>query len=176
MCATRSAHQRGEKAGGEANALATAFYRRIPELRRIGSDTGKLSSFLHRCLFPGFDGAAFPQGWRGGATGWFPHECARTTEAVRKETQECQASLRGPAHCYGVNRRTIAKQRERSSGIELPTGPDEAHSSTLSAEQAAFAPSLCSSGSVELPWSDSVCVEECAATQQSGLDAGRVGR
>jgi transposase-like protein len=66
------------------------------------------------------------------------HGCARTTEAVRRAIQHSQASLRDLARRYGVNPKTIAKWRKRSSVADLPTGPREAQSSTLSTEQEAI--------------------------------------
>ena len=66
------------------------------------------------------------------------HGCARTTEAVRRAIQHSQASLRALARRHGVNPKTIAKWRKRSSVADLPTGPREAHSSTLSTEQEAI--------------------------------------
>ncbi|MBC4019327.1 helix-turn-helix domain-containing protein, partial [Siccirubricoccus deserti] len=71
----------------------------------------------------------------GRATGQVLHGSATTTEAVRRAIQHSQASLRELARRYGVNPKTIAKWRKRSSVADLPTGPREAHSSTLSAEQ-----------------------------------------
>ena len=66
------------------------------------------------------------------------HGCARTTEAVRRAIQHSQASLRVLARRHGVNPKTIAKWRKRSSVADLPTGPREAQSSTLSTEQEAI--------------------------------------
>ncbi|GGJ02477.1 IS481 family transposase [Neoroseomonas lacus] len=66
------------------------------------------------------------------------HGCATTTEAVRRAIQHSQASLREFARRYGVNPKTVAKWRKRTSVADLPTGPCEAHSSTLSAEQEAI--------------------------------------
>jgi transposase-like protein len=66
------------------------------------------------------------------------HGCARTTEAVRRAIQHSQASLRHLARRYGINPKTIAKWRKRSSVADLPTGPREVHSSTLSTEQEAI--------------------------------------
>jgi transposase-like protein len=66
------------------------------------------------------------------------HGCATTTEAVRRAIQYRQASLRVLARRHGVNAKTIAKWRRRTSVADLPTGPREAHSSTLSPEQEAI--------------------------------------
>jgi transposase-like protein len=59
------------------------------------------------------------------------HGGATTTEAVRRAIQNSQASLRELASRYGVNARTIAKWRKRTSVADLPTCPREARFSTL---------------------------------------------
>jgi transposase-like protein len=66
------------------------------------------------------------------------HGCATTREAVRRAIQHSQASLRELARRYGMNPKSIAKWRKRTSVADLPTGPREAHSSTLSHEQEAI--------------------------------------
>ena len=66
------------------------------------------------------------------------HGSARTTEAVRRAIQHSQASLRDLARRYGVNPKTIAKWRKRSSVTDQPTGPKAPRSTTLSAEQEAI--------------------------------------
>ena len=66
------------------------------------------------------------------------HGSATTTEAVRRAIQHSQASLRDLARRYGVNPKTIAKWRKRTSVADLPTGPTEPRSSTLSPEQEAI--------------------------------------
>jgi transposase InsO family protein len=67
------------------------------------------------------------------------HGSATTTEAVRRAIQHSQASLRELARRYGVNPKTVTKWRRRTSVADLPTGPKEARSSTLTAEQEAIA-------------------------------------
>lgn len=66
------------------------------------------------------------------------HGCARTTEAVRRAIQHSQASLRGLARRYGVNPKTIAKWRKRSSVTDDPTDPKVPRSTILSADQEAI--------------------------------------
>jgi DNA-binding transcriptional regulator YiaG len=51
------------------------------------------------------------------------HGCATTTEAVRRAIQHSQASLRVLASRYGINQKTVAKWKKRSSVSDLPTGP-----------------------------------------------------
>src|ERR1700734_3423088 len=53
------------------------------------------------------------------------HGSATTTEAVRRAIQRSQESLRALARRYGVNPKTIAKWKARSSVSDLPTGPRE---------------------------------------------------
>src|ERR1700722_8102960 len=51
------------------------------------------------------------------------HGSATTTEAVRRAIQHSQESLRALAKRYGVNPKTIAKWKARTSVSDLPTGP-----------------------------------------------------
>jgi transposase-like protein len=63
------------------------------------------------------------------------HGSARTTEAVRRAIQHSQENLRFLAKRYGVNPKTIAKWRKRCSVADLPSGPTQANSTVLSAEE-----------------------------------------
>src|ERR1700678_1354491 len=65
------------------------------------------------------------------------HGSATTTEAVRRAIQHSQESLRALAKRYGVNPKTIAKWKARSSVSDLPTGPKEPKSTVLSVEEEA---------------------------------------
>ena len=47
----------------------------------------------------------------------------RTTEAVRRAIQHSQASLRALSKGYGINQKTVAKWKKRTSVADLPTGP-----------------------------------------------------
>jgi transposase InsO family protein len=60
------------------------------------------------------------------------HGSATTTEAVRRAIQHSQESLRALAKRYGINQKTVAKWKKRSSVADVPTGPKEAHSTVLS--------------------------------------------
>ncbi len=66
------------------------------------------------------------------------HGSATTTEAVRRAIQHSQASLRALAKRYGINQKTVAKWKKRTSVADLPTGPKEPHSTVLSLEQEAI--------------------------------------
>ena len=66
------------------------------------------------------------------------HGCATTTEAVRRAIQHSQESLRALASRYGVNPKTVAKWRKRSSAADLRTGPKEPRSTVLSVEDEAI--------------------------------------
>lgn len=50
------------------------------------------------------------------------HGSATTTEAIRRAIQHSQESLRVLARRYGINQKTVAKWKERSSVSDLPTG------------------------------------------------------
>ncbi|GAB5468492.1 MAG: IS481 family transposase [Rhodospirillales bacterium] len=66
------------------------------------------------------------------------HASATTTEAVRRAIQGSQESLKTLAKRYGINPKTVAKWKKRSSVADLPTGPRQPRSTTLSAEEEAI--------------------------------------
>ena len=66
------------------------------------------------------------------------HRSATTTEAIRRAIQHSQASLRTLARRYGINQKTVAKWKRRSSVADLPTGPRDPRSSVLSLEDEAI--------------------------------------
>jgi transposase-like protein len=87
-------------------------------------------------LIPGFDGASLSAEsknalWPG------LHRSATTTEAIRRAIQHSQASLRALAKRYGINQKTVAKWKKRTSVADLPTGPKQAKSTILSVEEEA---------------------------------------
>ena len=65
------------------------------------------------------------------------HGSATTTEAVRRAIQHSQESLRTLAARYGINQKTVAKWKRRTSVTDLPTGPKEPRSTVLSPEDEA---------------------------------------
>src|SRR5215216_5799256 len=73
----------------------------------------------------------------GGTMGQVHHGSATTTAAIRRAIQHSQASLRALAKRYGVNQKTVAKWRKRTSHADLPTGPREPRSTVLSIEEEA---------------------------------------
>ncbi|MBY5824047.1 helix-turn-helix domain-containing protein, partial [Rhizobium leguminosarum] len=66
------------------------------------------------------------------------HGSARTTEAVRRAIQHSQESLRALSKRYGINQKTVAKWKKRTSIADLPTGPKEPKSTVLSTEDEAI--------------------------------------
>src|SRR5918998_816137 len=66
------------------------------------------------------------------------HGSARTTAAVRRAIQHSQASLRALAKRYGINPKTVAKGKRRTSAADQRTGPKAPHSTVLSAEEEAI--------------------------------------
>ena len=66
------------------------------------------------------------------------HGSATTTEAVRRAIQNSQESLRTLARRYGINQKTVAKWKKRTSAADLPTGPKEPRSTVLSLEDEAI--------------------------------------
>ncbi|PJN92385.1 IS481 family transposase, partial [Amaricoccus sp. HAR-UPW-R2A-40] len=47
------------------------------------------------------------------------HGCATTTAAVRRAIQHSQESLRALAKRYGINQKTVAKWKKRTSVADL---------------------------------------------------------
>src|SRR3954454_3372709 len=66
------------------------------------------------------------------------HGSATTTEAVRRAIQHSQASLRTLAKRYGVDPKTVAKWKRRTSVADQRTGPKEPRSTVLSPEEEAI--------------------------------------
>jgi transposase InsO family protein len=66
------------------------------------------------------------------------HGSATTTEAIRRAIQHSQESLRALANRYGINQKTVAKWKNRSSVVDLPTGPKDPKSTVLSIEEEAI--------------------------------------
>jgi transposase len=66
------------------------------------------------------------------------HGCVTTTEAVRRAIQNSQESLRALAKRYGINQKTVAKWKNREAVSDLPTGPREPKSTSLSLEDEAI--------------------------------------
>jgi transposase-like protein len=63
------------------------------------------------------------------------HGSATTTEAVRRAIQHSQESLRALAKRYGINQKTVAKWKKRTSVVDLPTGPSEPKSTVSTASK-----------------------------------------
>src|SRR4051795_809008 len=65
------------------------------------------------------------------------HASARTTAAVRRAIQHRQESLRGLARRHGINPKTVAKWKKRTSAADRPTGPKAPRSTVLTLEEEA---------------------------------------
>src|SRR5919199_6022695 len=63
---------------------------------------------------------------------------ARTTEAVRRAIQHSQESLRRLARRHGINPKTVAKWKKRTSIQDQPTGPKEPRSTVLTRQEEAI--------------------------------------
>src|SRR5918993_2018466 len=74
----------------------------------------------------------------GGTMGQVLHGSATTTEATRRAIQHSQESLRALAKRHGVNPKTVAKWRKRSSVADRRTGPKNPRSTVLSPEDEAI--------------------------------------
>ncbi len=61
----------------------------------------------------------------------------RHNDGVRRAIQHSQESLRSLSKRYGINQKTVAKWKKRSSTADLKTGPKEPRSTILSVEDEA---------------------------------------
>lgn len=66
------------------------------------------------------------------------HGSATATGAIRGAIQNSEESLRALSARYGINQKTVAKWRKRTSVADLPTGPKEAKSIVLTLDEAAI--------------------------------------
>jgi transposase InsO family protein len=73
----------------------------------------------------------------GCTVGQILHGSATTTEAVRRAIQNSEESLRALSKRYGINQKTVAKWKKRTSVADLPTGPKDPKSTVLSLEEEA---------------------------------------
>src|SRR4028119_846060 len=73
----------------------------------------------------------------GCAMGQVLHGSARTTAAVRRAIQHSQESLRALSRRYGINPKTVAKWKRRTSAADQRAGPKAPHSTVLSTEEEA---------------------------------------
>jgi transposase-like protein len=64
------------------------------------------------------------------------HGRATTAEAIRRAISS-QEGLRALAERYGINQKTVAKWKTRTSVTDLPTGPKQPRSTVLSVEDEA---------------------------------------
>ena len=60
---------------------------------------------------------------------------ARTTEAVRRAIQHSQESIRALARRHGLNRKTVAKWKRRTSTADARMGPKVPRSTVPSQEE-----------------------------------------
>lgn len=65
------------------------------------------------------------------------HGSATTTEAIRRAIQNSQESLRALSKRYGINHKTVAKWKKRTSVADRPTGPKKPKSTVLLPEEEA---------------------------------------
>ena len=66
------------------------------------------------------------------------HGSATTIEAIRRAIQNSEESLRALSARYGINQKTVANWRKRTSVADLPTGPKDAKSTVLTPDQEAI--------------------------------------
>jgi hypothetical protein len=103
------------------------------------------------CLIPGFDGAIFSLEWKEALWArYFTAAPRRLRQSVRCPAGDCVAiaergaiqnsedSLRVLSARYGINQKTVAKWRKRTSVADLPTGPKDAKSTVLTPDEEAI--------------------------------------
>jgi transposase len=78
------------------------------------------------------------------------HGSARTTPRIRAELQLATGSHRSLAKLYGINPKTVAKWRARTSVLDEPMGPRDRASQHLSQEQEHLAIALRKQGHLSL--------------------------
>src|SRR3712207_6086074 len=66
------------------------------------------------------------------------HGSARTTPRVRAELQRSQETTRRLAARYGLNRKTVAKWRQRATTADRPMGPARPRSTVLTETEEAI--------------------------------------
>ena len=66
------------------------------------------------------------------------HGSATTTEAICRAIQNSEESLMALSARYGINQKTVAKRRKRTSVADLPTGPKDAKSKVLTPDEEAI--------------------------------------
>ena len=66
------------------------------------------------------------------------HGSATTTEAVRRAIQHSQESLRALARRHGINPKTVAKWKKRTSVQDQRTGPKDPRSTVLTLQEEAI--------------------------------------
>lgn len=66
------------------------------------------------------------------------HGSAMTTEAIRRAIQHSHERLRALSARQGVNPKSVAKWRKRTSVADLPNGPKDAKSTVLTLDEEAI--------------------------------------
>jgi len=66
------------------------------------------------------------------------HDRDTTKEAIRRAIQHSQESQRALAGRCGINPKTVAKCKKRTSVCDLPTGPSASKSKVLTLEEEAI--------------------------------------
>lgn len=89
------------------------------------------------------------------------HGSATKTGAIRRAIQHSQKSLKALAEHYGINQKTVAKWRKRSSVADLPTDPKEPKSMVLSTEDDAIVVTLRRHTSCRLTTAFMPCKQRC---------------
>jgi transposase-like protein len=106
--------------------------------RMEGCAMGAASQRFRQALFAGMAGGGQILRYFTAAPQSLPLGLPRGTEAIRQAIQNRQESLRALAKRYGINQKTVATWKNRAAISDLPTGPRESKSTSLSLEDEAI--------------------------------------
>jgi hypothetical protein len=91
-----------------------------------------------RCLVPAFDGANYSRGWKEALWDRYYTAAPQRQRRSVERYNIVKESLRTLARRHGINPKTVAKWRKRSSTADHRTGPTVPKSTLLSIEQEAI--------------------------------------
>lgn len=107
-------------------------------LSRQSESNSRSSYLLASCLIPGFDGAPLSSESKEALWAKFFMGAPPRQRRSVEQYKIVQESLRALAKRYGINQKTVAKWKNRTSTADRPTGPNASRSTVLSLEEEAI--------------------------------------